>query len=236
MGSSTSIFSVNGGLAKAAPLSGLPRAHPALAGDHRPLTQNDDQQFAGAALHDRNLPSRVCQPAWLGSPVDREPASRSRLHTRNRYPLAKSQRFRPRRACRDDHSVRLHQSSCQRDQLADITGAAHDDALEATLELTEQVLDSALHDVGSFEFQLTYRAQEKRRSTPARFDERDLEFAADDLDREPREARARAEVDQCSERRWEEREEKQAIEEQMFHDPHRIGRTDDPVNLLPLNQ
>ena len=139
------------------------------------------------ALHDHDLPSQAAQPApWLGSTVDREPASRSRLHTRNRYPLAKSQRFWPRRACRDDHSVRLYQSSCQRDQLADITGAAHDDALEATLELTEQVLDSTLDDVGSFEFQLTYRAREKSRSTPARFDERDLEFAADDLDRESR--------------------------------------------------
>jgi len=132
--------------------------------------------------------------------------------------------------------VRLDQSSCQRDQLADITRASHDGALETTLELSEQILDSVLNDMGSFEFQLTYRAREKRRSTPARFDERDIEFAADDLDRESRKARARAEVDQCSERRWEEREKKQAIEEQMFHDPHRIGRTDDPVNLLPLNQ
>src|SRR5437867_9485081 len=155
--------------------------------------------------------------------MDGKPTSLPGCPARDDYPVTQRQRSAFGRSGGDDDSPSSSQPGGQRHQLVNVARAAHDDRIESSLEITCTILQSLREHARATQRELANRAREERGATAARLDERDVKVAADNLDRESRQAGAGPQVENRGGGRGKNLEEEQAIEKQMFHDPHRLG-------------
>src|SRR5213594_5043629 len=173
----------------------------------------------------------------LVSSVHRKAASRPSPDPGNGDPCGTGNGPWLRRArCDDNAPTRQQQSRGHRDHRLDVAGAAHDDRIELASELSCEALDPTLDNTDAGELDRPDGAGEEHRAPPTRLDQGELEIPPNDLERKPRQAGARTHVRQRPDGGGQEPQEEETVEEEMFHDPQRVGGADKAMGLLPLDQ
>ena len=177
------------------------------------------------------------KPCLRSSPtVDSEPSGLSATSSRHGHPLSLRKRPLARRSRRNDQASGHHEPSGQGKQLLDVAGASHDDRVEALRQLFCELLGAAAHDAHALESELSHGTRQERHSPLARLEENELDFGSHDLDRDSWQTRAGPEIEQRAEPSGENPEEEQAVEEEIFDDPARLGGANEALGLLPFSQ
>src|SRR5439155_429094 len=161
-------------------------------------------------FHDEHCQGRVLFGSRISE--DRKPPDRPSFAGVDRHPVPDRQRPRLRRTGGNDDAARSHDKPRRdRQEIPRVAGAAHDHGVEPSLELVHGVLDPSVDDARMLEPELSYHAREERDALPTRLDENELDLIQDDLEWDPRKARARAEIEQRAERGGEPRDEQRAL-------------------------
>src|SRR3990172_7064004 len=205
-------------------------AHAALLVDDRQRPGHDcstrnnitNQMLSVAVFHDKHILHPDLRPA-SSSTVNRESSREAGLSTLDADPLAQTEALLGRRARRDHHAARNDQSGREREQLAHVSRAAHDDGVEPPGQLTEVVFRSATDHPRPAQRELSHDRREKRGAAAPGLDEHELDRRSDELDGNPGNAGSRSEIEKRSDPRGQHSQEQQAIEEQALDDPPWLG-------------
>ena len=181
--------------------------------------------------HSQRKPARRSSSA-----IDSEPSRLSAFSSRHGHPRAQRKRPLARRSRRDDHASWRHEVGGEGKEPLYVASASHDDRVEALRQLFRELLGSAAHHAHAIESELSDGVRQEGRSPPSRLEKHEVDLGPHDPNRDSWQARAGSEIEQRAEPCWEDPKKKQAVEEEVFDDPLRVGRADEALRLLPFTQ